>query len=70
MFLGSLCSTALVLESREQCFCSFYCPKSSNCFPVKTHVSERSLISYFCCKHRALKFRLHVVALPASVNMS
>ena len=59
------------LKGREQCFCSFYRPESSNCFPVKTHVFGRSFIFYnFVCKHGALHFRLHVVALPASVTMS
>ena len=53
------------LKGREQCFCSSYRPKSSNCFPVKTYVFERSFIFYTSvCKHGALHLRLHVVALP------
>ena len=54
-----------------ECLFTHYCPISSNCIPVETHVSERSLIFYtFVCKHGALHLHLHVVALPASVTMS
>ena len=71
MLLGSLCSTGFFLKGREQCFCSFYRPKSSTCFSVKTHVFERSFIFYtFVCKHGALHLRLQVLALSASVTMA
>ena len=45
----------------------FFVPKSSNCFPVKTLVFERSFISF---TDWVLNLRLCVVALPASVTMS
>ena len=59
------------LKGREQCLCSFYCPESSNCFPVKTHVFGRSFNFYIVvCKHGALHLRLHVIVLLASVTNS
>ena len=50
----------------------FFCLKSSNCFPVKTHLFGRSFIFfvYFVYNDGALNLRLKVVALPASVTMS
>ena len=63
---------SLTLTAYEgQCFCSFYCPESSNCFPVKTHVFERSFIFYTSvCKAWGFILRPHVVALPVSGTMS
>ena len=59
------------LKGREFCFCSFFRLKFSNCFHVEAHVFERSFIfCTFVCTHGALKFRLIMVALPASLIMS
>ena len=49
----------------------FFVLKSSNCFPVKTHVFERFFI--FCTfvrNHVALDLRLHILALAASLTLS
>ena len=49
----------------------FFRLKSSNCFPVKTHVFVGpSFFVLFVCNHGALNLRVHVVALPASMTMS
>ena len=59
------------LKGREQCFCSFYRTKSSNCFAVKTHVFKRSFsVNTFVCNHEALNLRLQVLAVPACVTIA
>ena len=58
-------------EGSRIMFLSFLCLNFSNCFPVKTLVFERYFL--FCtsvCNHWDLKFRLHLVAVPASVTLS
>ena len=45
----------------------FFRLNSSNCFPVETHVLERSriFVEYSVGNHGALNFCLQMVALPA-----
>ena len=56
---GAMCITGFFFQSREVRFCSFFRLKTSDCFPVKTHVFKMSLT--FCTyvgNHGALIFCL------------
>ena len=59
---GSLYSMGF-LKGRENCFCSFFLPKPSNCFPVKTCFRKVLLFLSFFCNEWASSFRRHMVAL-------
>ena len=52
MALGSWCPTGVFGRSREKCFLFFFLLKSSNCFPIKTHVFGMSFIICTLCLKR------------------
>ena len=69
--LGSWSPTGVFQKVNKNVSVLFYRLKSSNCFPIKTHVYGMSFV--FCTffyNDGALNSHLHVVALPASATMS
>ena len=67
---GVLWFFCFVLHGRSGIF-EFFCLKSSNCSSLKLILSvDPSFFVRSVCYNGALELRLHVIALPASLDMS